>query len=715
MKYTTFIKISILFFVLNFCQLHANERNRDFRTNSIITSNDTLKSNKKSSTKAAFVIDPPKISATGNQIYCPQTNIKIVETFDIDHDPLEIGTEAGYIQISSGYSNGSDKLELSNPASHPNVLSNWDPLTGKLKLTNLGGGNISYTDLEAAVEDVIFSNSSLTDSGTRTFSITIGQANYLPSTQHYYLFVPSIGITWTQAKKAAEESTYYGLKGYLATLLTQEEAILSGKQATGAGWIGGSDTQTEGVWKWVTGPEAGTTMSYTFWNTGEPNNAGEEDYAHITSNVGITGSWNDLSDTGSPSGDYQPKGYVVEFGGMPGELPLQIAASTQITIPIITNTTTGKTCDSGTVTLTATASAGTISWYDTSTGGTALQTGTTFITPIINTTTTYYVDAGCEINRKPVIATVNYTPDTPTVTSSTVSRCGSGTVTIEANSNIGNINWFTTATGGSSVFNGKIFNTPSITQNTTFYAESYNDICVNPTRVPVEVIIYTPPVVTNEEVILCQSHTKILDAKITGVAYLWSTKETTQTIEVSTPGTYTVVVTSPAPESCPSTKTIEVILHEIPVINKIQVDERSVTINLANPKDYYEYSVDGENYQDSNVFYNVPGGLQMAYVKEKNGCDGATQNFVVLVFPPFFTPNNDNHNDSWEVIGMEFFPQAQVTIFDRYGKLLAQLNAAKKSWDGTFNKSPLPASDYWYSINIDNTLPVMKGHFSLKR
>ena len=64
---------------------------------------------------------------------------------------------------------------------------------------------------------------------------------------------------------------------------------------------------------------------------------------------------------------------------------------------------------------------------------------------------------------------------------------------------------------------------------------------------------------------------------------------------------------------------------------------------------------------------------------------------------------------------MENYPQAQVTIFDRYGKLLAQLSASRMSWDGTFNKTPLPASDYWYALKIDNTQPVLRGHFSLKR
>ncbi|MEZ0131188.1 T9SS type B sorting domain-containing protein, partial [Flavobacterium sp. LBUM151] len=274
---------------------------------------------------------------------------------------------------------------------------------------------------------------------------------------------------------------------------------------------------------------------------------------------------------------------------------------------------------------------------------------------------------------------------------------------------------YTTATGGTSVYNGKSFITPSIAANTTYYAEASNNSCVSTNRTPVNIVIFTPPAVSDETLILCQYQKIQLDAKITGVTYLWSTGETTQTIEVDKAGIYTVDVTSPAPESCTSTKKITVNEHLIPQITKINVDGTKVTIYLLKEEDYYQYSVDGQNFQDSNVFYDVPGGLQTAYVKEKNGCGGTTLDFVVLVFPPFFTPNNDSFNDLWEVTGMENFPQAQVTIFDRYGKLLVQLNASKMSWDGTFNATPLPASDYWYAMKIDDTKPVFKGHFALKR
>ncbi|QSW90548.1 T9SS type B sorting domain-containing protein [Flavobacterium endoglycinae] len=662
----------------------------------------------------------PIVKATGDQLYCPQNTIKIVTDFSITHDPAETGIKGVYIQISSGYSSGLDLLSLSNVAAHPNVTTNWDATAGKLSITSPTGINVLYSDLVAAVKDVVFMNSSASASGTRTFSITIGNANYLPSTQHYYLFVPNVGITWTSAKAAAETSTYYGLKGYLATILSQDEAQLIGEQASGTGWIGGSDAETEGVWKWVTGPEVGTVMSYTFWNTGEPNNQGDEDYAHITQpGIGIRGSWNDLSNTGSltPGDAYQPKGYVVEYGGMPGESPLEIAASTKITIPVVTPAANpSPVCDSGTFTFNATATAGaTISWYDAAVGGNLLGTGNSYTTPIINSTTTYYVDAGCVSNRKSVTATVIATPTNPVADQTTYTNCGPGSVTITASSNIGSINWFTSAVGGTSVFTGTSFTTPNLSANTTYYAEASNAGCTNTNRTAVDIIIYTPPVVTDENVVLCQSQSVTLNAGVLGMNYLWSNGETTQTIVVTKGGTYTVDVTSPSPENCTSRKTIVVEERETPKIDRIDVNGTRAIIYLKKESNYFEYSVDGVNFQDSNIFYDVPGGLQTAYVREKSGCGGVTQNFVILVFPPFFTPNNDSYNDLWEVTGMENYPQAEVTIFDRYGKLITQLNSSKMSWDGTFEKIPLPASDYWYALKIDDSKPILRGHFSLKR
>ncbi|MFV5702169.1 T9SS type B sorting domain-containing protein [Flavobacterium sp. XS2P12] len=679
--------------------------------------------------KSSITENAPRITATGNQNYCPGTSLNIVTDVNITgSDAIDTGTEAIYIQISSGYVNGQDLIQLANPALHPNILSEWNPTEGKLKLSSPTlGTEVLYTDFITAIKDIIFSNSSATPFGNRNFSITIGQANYLPRNSHYYQYVPNLGISWTAAKAAAEASTYFGLQGYLATITADDEAQLAGKQTLGAGWIGGSDAETESVWKWVTGPAVdrvifwngainGSSPNFSFWNNNEPNNSnGIEHYAHITApGVGISGSWNDLQLNGDASGNYQPKGYIVEYGGMPEDPILEISAGTTITIPQITSTTPASRCGSGTVTLQATASNGTVNWYDAAINGNLLTTGNSYTTPSLSTTTTYYVEAGCPTSRTPVVATVNTIP-TITSTNTPVPRCGPGSVTLQATADIGNINWYSTVTGGTIEATGTSFTIPNVTQNTTYYAEAVNNGCVSMNRNPIDIIIYTPPVVTDQEVVLCKSGVATLDASLSGMTYLWSTGETTQKIVVSTPGTYTVNVTSPAPENCTSTKKITVIEHNTPEIDRIDVNESTVVIYLKQEEVYFEYSVDGINYQSSNVFFNVPSGLQTAYVREINYCGYDAENFIVLIIPKFFTPNNDTYNDFWEVKGLINYPEAEVTIFDRYGKLITQLNASKLTWDGTLNKNLLPASDYWYVLKIDNTRPEVKGHFSLKR
>ncbi|UII80488.1 proprotein convertase P-domain-containing protein [Flagellimonas sp. CMM7] len=300
------------------------------------------------------VDQPPVLTVTGNQVYCPGTSLAIAETFSLT-DPDDTTTDAIFIQISSGYINGEDLLTLTG--THPNITATWDAVEGELTLQ----GPTTFTEFEAAVLAVEYSSSAVSPTGTRQFSITPGSANFLPPTGHYYEFISSPNITWTAARDAAALRTYFGLQGYLATLTSQAEADFSGSQALGVGWIGGSDAATEGDWRWVTGPEGlanagagtpfwsgtagGTTTApdfFAFWNAGEPNQSGNEDYAHIT-DVSVTsspGSWNDLPNTTSTSGPYQAQGYVVEYGGTTGDPVLSITGVTTITIDNVNPTAT---------------------------------------------------------------------------------------------------------------------------------------------------------------------------------------------------------------------------------------------------------------------------------------------------------------------------------------------------------------------------------------
>jgi hypothetical protein len=98
--------------------------------------------------------------------------------------------------------------------------------------------------------------------------------------------------TWTTAR-----SNCAAMGGYLVTITTAAEQSFI-FNIWPSGWIGLTDEVTEGTWRWVTGE----TYSYKNWNSGEPNNAGNEDYVQFVSN----GRWNDL-----PNNVSLP--YVLEF------------------------------------------------------------------------------------------------------------------------------------------------------------------------------------------------------------------------------------------------------------------------------------------------------------------------------------------------------------------------------------------------------------------
>ena len=93
----------------------------------------------------------------------------------------------------------------------------------------------------------------------------------------------------------------YGRCGYFATITSDAErlAVIS-SVGTGALWLGGSDIQSEGAWKWIDGPEWGVAISsYQNWSGGEPNDSGNNEDA-LQTYPGAQGGWNDLPVTGGP-------------------------------------------------------------------------------------------------------------------------------------------------------------------------------------------------------------------------------------------------------------------------------------------------------------------------------------------------------------------------------------------------------------------------------
>ena len=272
------------------------------------------------------------------------------------------------------------------------------------------------------------------------------------------------------------------------------------------------------------------------------------------------------------------------------------------------------------------------------------------------------------------------------------------------------VNWYDALTGGNLLSAGTTTYQP--TAAGTYYAEAVRSSSCQPSsRTAVTLTVHSVPEVEDENLQLCNEGALELDAGVGNMTYLWNTGETSQRINTSTPGNFSVTITTD--KGCSVTKNFEVVPVEVAIIEEIVSEGSTVIIELANPGQF-EYSLNGNTFQLFNTFNSVPGGVYTAYVRDLQQCNTVTLQFPHIVVPQFITPNNDGANDFFQLRGVEYFNSSEIRLFDRYGKLIKTANAEGFRWDGTFNGKPLPAEDYWYEIRIEG-YGNFKGHFSLVR
>lgn len=264
---------------------------------------------------------------------------------------------------------------------------------------------------------------------------------------------------------------------------------------------------------------------------------------------------------------------------------------------------------------------------------------------------------------------------------------------------------------------------PNIFKNTTanqqiIYARIINGAnCYGIIPVTLLVNTFNPQNFQDETAAICLGSSTNLSVASGYASYLWNTGATTNSIIVSTSGNYLVSVTNT--NGCKAVKKFTVTSSGVATItgatvNDFDGNENSVLIEFTGVGDY-EFSLDGSFFQDNPLFTGIAPGNYLAYARDKNGC-GLSVPFKIYVldYPRFFTPNGDGYNDVWKIKNLDLFPKATITIYDRYGKFLNELNAINPSWNGTYLKNELPANDYWFNLNFGDG-KIIKGHFSLKR
>ena len=170
---------------------------------------------------------------------------------------------------------------------------------------------------------------------------------------------------------------------------------------------------------------------------------------------------------------------------------------------------------------------------------------------------------------------------------------------------------------------------------------------------------------------------------------------------------------------CSSSETFDIEAYEPLTLTAEKTGPNELTAAASGGFGGYEFFFQGVSQGSDNVYFtNVSGNVEVMVVDQR-GCVATLAipfEFTgKLEIPNFFTPNNDLENDQWIVGNREFFPNIEIKIYDRYGRVVAILDQVT-NWDGAYEGKELPSGDYWYVVNQNDARSTrFVGHFTLYR
>jgi gliding motility-associated-like protein len=260
--------------------------------------------------------------------------------------------------------------------------------------------------------------------------------------------------------------------------------------------------------------------------------------------------------------------------------------------------------------------------------------------------------------------------------------------------------------------------------------------CANQTKQTISVKSKPIPLLTDGKICVDKNSNRViqsylLDSKLNNATHNFEwfldgitiLNATQSTFEATQKGTYSVLATNKS-TNCSSTLVEAIVTETLSNTTTFKItqtnafsDDANLTISVVEGTANYEYQLDQSPFQESNVFFEVTSGTHTIRIVDNEGCTDLSYQVIVIGYPKFFTPNGDGHNDTWKIIGFNSQYNPSITIFDRYGKLLKQINSIDLGWDGTYNGQAMPSTDYWFRVIYleDGINKEFKSHFSLKR
>ncbi|MFN3916592.1 MAG: gliding motility-associated C-terminal domain-containing protein [Flavobacteriales bacterium] len=335
-----------------------------------------------------------------------------------------------------------------------------------------------------------------------------------------------------------------------------------------------------------------------------------------------------------------------------------LAGSVSVTVnPIPAAPTAAGTtiCSGNSIVLTATAPGGNYQWFNAPTGGTLLGSGNTYTTPILNTTTSFYVQTtvnGCVSPRTEVIVTVNPTPAAPTASGTTI--CEGNTTTLTTTAPGGTYEWFDLPSGGTLLNTGANYTTPVLTTSTDYYVQTTINGCTSPMATVSVTVTPTDDATfsyssstycitgTNPTPTINGPHPGTFTSSPAGL----NINASTGTIDVasSSLNTYTVTFTTSGP--CPNSSSVSITITNAPDATfsySTPVCQGGTNILPVFPPGastgVFSASPSGINFVSTstgeiNLTTSTPGTYTVTnFIAAAGGCASATANFSITIEP----------------------------------------------------------------------------------
>ncbi|WP_294216928.1 gliding motility-associated C-terminal domain-containing protein [uncultured Chryseobacterium sp.] len=244
-----------------------------------------------------------------------------------------------------------------------------------------------------------------------------------------------------------------------------------------------------------------------------------------------------------------------------------------------------------------------------------------------------------------------------------------------------------------------------ITTASTFYVRITSPSeCPNTASITIS--LKTPKKSTKlRDMVVCTNEQAMLDAGTGFTSYAWSTGATTQTITVGA-GSYYVDLGF---NGCVYRQQVTVTTAQAPAITRIDVSGFNATVYVSGGTPPYRYSLNGIDYQTSNVLTGLSRGLHTVYVLGSDGCSPVSKEFLVLNLVNAITPNGDGINDVLNYSDLRIKQSVSIEVVDRYGSPVYKSSDRNYVWDGKSGGRPLSTGTYWYIlkwIEPDTKLPV---------